>query len=183
MKASAARNRAQYLPFVVLWPLLGFASDPLPVPHNISACDQNLELRSLRPLDFGDVRIKAMQSGFVSVLPDGSVIKSGNVVVRRDPGPGEMEVCGEPGQRVAVVVRTPDSQAYMAQGRPAATQVSQFVIKGQGFQLERIDAERWEGQLGPSGRARLLVGATLMFEGSGLHGALISSASIDVEPR
>ncbi|WP_223619397.1 DUF4402 domain-containing protein [Lysobacter sp. ESA13C] len=183
MTSAIRRHSPQYLLLPALWVLLGFASDPIPVQHASSACDQRLELRTLRPLDFGEVRIKARQSGFVSVRPDGGMIKSDNVVVRRDPVAGEMEVCGEPGQRMAVVVRTPEAQTHMPQGRPAATQVSQFVIEGPGLQLERIDAERWEGQLGASGRARLLVGATLVFQGNGVHGGWTSSVSIDVEPR
>jgi hypothetical protein len=183
MRSDIRRQRLRYLLLPALSLLLGSASDPEPVPHTSSACDRRLELRTLSPLDFGDVRIKAQQSGFVSVRPDGSVIKSDNVVVRRDPVAGEMEVCGEPGQRVAVMVRTPEAQTSLPQGRAAATQVSQFVIDSAGLQLERIDAERWEGQLGPSGRARLRVGATLVFQGNGVHGGLTSSVSIDVEPR
>ncbi|RNF85247.1 DUF4402 domain-containing protein [Montanilutibacter psychrotolerans] len=182
MTSDSQQDRPRYLLIPALWVLLGFASEPVPMLHTSSACDQRLELRTLRPLDFGDVRIKARQSGFVSVRPDGGVIKSDNVVVRRDPVSGEMDVCGAPGQRIAVVVRTPVAPTHMPQGRPAATHISQFMIKDQGLQLERIDAERWEGQLGASGRARLFVGATLMFRDDGVHGALTSSVSIDVEP-
>lgn len=183
MTSDRHRHRPRYLLIAPLYLLLGFASGPGSVPHKTSACEQDLELRTLRSLDFGDVRIKAGQVGFVSVRPDGGVIKSDNVVVRRGPIPGEIEVCGAPGQLVAVVVRTPVVPADAPQGRSAATHISQFIIKDQGLQLERIDAERWEGKLGVSGHGRLLVGATLKFQGGGVHGALSSQVSIDVEPR
>lgn len=143
-------------------------------------CNQKLQLRTLHALDLGDVRVRAQESGFVSVATDGVVLRSDNVLVRHHPNAALVEVCGRPNQPVIIVLKTPEVLVQAHLGDPAAKHVNRFVIKGQGMQLESMGGGRWEGKLGPSGRASLLMGATLAFQPNGVQGPFVSSVSLSV---
>jgi hypothetical protein len=143
-------------------------------------CNQKLQLRTIHPLDFGDVRLRAQESGFVSVSTDGILLRSDNVLVRHDPTAALVDVCGKPNQDVVIVLKTPEVLVQAHLGDPAAKHVNRFVIKGMGMKLESKGGERWEGKLGSSGRASLLMGATLAFQPNGVQGPFVSSIALSV---
>jgi hypothetical protein len=141
-------------------------------------CSQSLQLRTINGMDFGDVRVRAQESGFVSVATDGAVLKSDNVLVRHDPTAAVIDVCGKPNQAMTIVIKTAEVAVKVLEGDRTTKRINRFVIKGQGMTLEYLGAERWEGKLGASGRATLLVGATLVFKANSLQGTFVSNVAL-----
>jgi hypothetical protein len=91
-----------------------------------------------------------------------------------------IDVCGKPNQAVTIVIKTAEVAVRALEGDRTAKRVNPFLIKGQGMALETMGAERWEGKLGASGRATLLIGATLVFKANGPQGAFVSNVALSV---
>jgi len=146
-------------------------------------CTGEPQLRLLRGLDFGDVRLAPGASGYVTVMPDGVVLNSGDVLVARAPVPGEMEICGAPDLDIAILIESPEIGLSEEGARTAARNAGGFLVDSSDMTLDRAEPGRWEGRLGPSGRAVLRFGATMFLDDNGIHGAAAGAAVIDVVPR
>lgn len=138
------------------------------------------ELQTVRPLDFGDTRIVAGHSGFLMVSPRGEVAHAASVLVYRMPQPAELSLCGDPHQDIAIVIEQPSLNLHSASGYPIAREVTHIKVEGSGIALTRTEPGRWEGRLSESGRAKVLVGATLYLSANGTHGTAGADISIDV---
>jgi hypothetical protein len=146
-------------------------------------CGPAVQLRILRALDLGDIRLPPGSRGYVAVSPDGLPLNSPGVLVRRPPSPGEVEICGLPNQDIALGVGSTVLELQTPQGPSVARDVTTFDLRGDGITLRRIGQGRWEGRLGASGRGRIRIGATANITADGRHGTASSQLWIDVVPR
>jgi hypothetical protein len=146
-------------------------------------CDGEPQLRLLRGLDFGDVRLASGAAGYITVMPDGVVLHSGDVLVVREPLPGEMEICSAPDLDIAILVESPELELLEGGAQRAARSAGRFLVDSHDIALDRAEPGRWEGRLGPSGRAIIRIGATLDIDSNHTHGNAAGAISIDVVPR
>ncbi len=153
-----------------------------PASAPVAGCAADLRLTLMTPLDFGDVRIPPGRRGYVYLDANGAVSHSPWVLLRRDPAPGELQLCGRADQRLAIIVNHPEPEMAASGGTPVARRLQDIALKGRGIHLQRVAPDRWEGRLGPEGRARVRLGATLYLESGGRHGAASASISLEVVP-
>jgi hypothetical protein len=146
-------------------------------------CADGPRLERVHELDFGSLRIPAGEAGYVSVAANGSFGHSGNLLVIRDPTPGELKLCGAPDQEIALLIDQPTQTMHLSNVTPVARRAAEFTIRADNMNLERVDTGRWEGRLGAAGTTRLRVGATLYLEPGGAHGTPTADLSIDVIAR
>jgi hypothetical protein len=147
------------------------------------SCEESVQVRALQPLAFGTILLSnKVSSGFVSVTPDGDVVKSDDLIVKSEPVQAELELCGPPNTDVVIVMAQPSYRMEFEAGQQAG-ELNRFTIKGRGIALERIDEERWEGRLGPSGRARILVGATANLRPGDRRGTITTQVSVRAEAK
>lgn len=179
-----------YLSFVAALfcvPSAGHAQDtataPTSAPADTIGCPDGPKLTLRQALDWGNVLIPRGEQGYVSVTPDGIVTNAVTVMVQRNPVPGEMELCGTPDEEIAVIVGQPEAAPQLPGGKPVARMINQIELAGSGIVLQRVEQGRWEGRLNASGRATIRVGATLLLEADGEHGAAIADINIDVVKR
>ena len=149
----------------------------------VLGCGSVPELRYLRPLDFGDIRIPDRQSGYLTVTPRGAYVNSTNVLVTREPLAGELALCGPAEQPVAITVEQPQVAMGIDGGRPVAREIKEISIEADGMRLQRTEPGRWEGTLGPTGRATVRLGATVYFSAAGKHGTAGAEIDINVVAR
>jgi hypothetical protein len=135
----------------------------------------------LRPLDLGDLRLQAAKGGYLGVAPDGAIANANEVLVRQRPEPGELELCGRALQRVAITIEASEMAFLDTQNRPTGRKVERIVMQGRGMRLERVAHDRWEGELGPTGRATILVGATAQLNPGLRQGPSQARLNIDVQ--
>jgi hypothetical protein len=163
------------------------ADDPMPpMPETGQAapdCADGPRLERVQALEFGSLRIPTGEAGYVSVAADGSYGHSTNLLLVREPVPGELELCGLPDQEIALLIDQPTQPMQLAGLTPVARRASEFTIRANGIELARVDTGRWEGRLGSAGQARIRVGATLYLEPGGAHGTPSADLSIEVIAR
>ena len=157
-----------------------------PSPQDVragTACAAFPSLHGVQALDLGDVRIQRGRDGYLSVSPRGEVVSAVSVMVRRAPLPAELELCGDANQDIAILIQQPSLRLAAASGQPVAREVRDLRVEADGMALHKVAEGRWEGRLGPTGRARVRVGATVYFSASGTHGSAGADLDIDVVPR
>lgn len=154
-----------------------------PLNAAVAGCAAVPSLRAEQPLDLGDVRIQRDRDGYLSVSPRGEVINAVSVMVRREPMPAMLSLCGAAEQDVAILIQQPSLRLSMPGANPVAREVRDIRVEGQGIALQKVEDGRWEGRLGPTGRATILVGATVYFSATGKHGTAGADIEIDVVAR
>jgi hypothetical protein len=146
-------------------------------------CADGPRFERVQALEFGSLRIPPGEAGYLSIAADGSYGHSTNVLVLREPVPGELVLCGQPDQEIAVLIE-PQTQAMQLSGStPVARRASEFTLRADTMELARIDSGRWEGRIGAAGETRIRVGATLYLEPGGAHGTASADLSIEVVAR
>lgn len=154
-----------------------------PLSPTVAGCAAVPTLRAEQALDLGDVRIQRDRDGYLSVSPRGEVVNAVSVMVRREPMPAMLSLCGQAEQDVAILVQQPSLRLSMPGADPVAREVRDIRVEGQGIALQKVEDGRWEGRLGPTGRATILVGATVYFSATGKHGTAGADIEIDVVAR
>lgn len=154
-----------------------------PLSPTVAGCAAVPTLRAEQALDLGDVRIQRDRDGYLSVSPRGEVVNAVSVMVRREPMPAMLSLCGQAEQDVAILVQQPSLRLSMPGADPVAREVRDIRVEGQGIALQKVEDGRWEGRLGPTGRASILVGATVYFSATGKHGTAGADIEIDVVAR
>lgn len=154
-----------------------------PLSPTVAGCAAVPTLRAEQALDMGDVRIQRDRDGYLSVSPRGEVVNAVSVMVRREPMPAMISLCGQAEQDVAILVQQPSLRLSMPGADPVARDVRDIRVEGQGIALQKVEDGRWEGRLGPTGRATILVGATVYFSATGKHGTAGADIEIDVVAR
>jgi hypothetical protein len=157
--------------------------DKVDKSNRASSCEEALQLRAVQPLVLGTVLwSKSKESGFVAVTAEGDVLKSDELIVKKQPAQAELALCGAPNQAIVLVLAQPSYAMKTASGQVVG-ELSQFSLKGRGVELERIDEERWEGRLGPSGRALIQVGASAQLKPGAVLGILTTDVLINAEAK
>lgn len=152
-------------------------------PEPSQPCEELVQLRAVQPLVLGTVMFsQRLEAGFVAVTPQGDVLKSDELILKKQAAQAELVLCGAPLQEVVLLLAQPSYPMKDAGGKVLG-ELGRFTLKGRGIDLERVDAERWEGRLGPSGRAEIQVGATAQLRSFSNPGVLMTEVVLKATPK
>lgn len=146
----------------------------------VDGCAAEPELRLLRELHFGDLRVQPREDGYVTVTPQGDVLAAGTVLVRSEPQPGELALCGPAYAAVVLEIAAPETTLDGEAGPPVARILKEIVLGGEGMDLERRGPGIWRGELPESGQAVIRLGGTLELHGGGSHGMANAALVVNV---
>lgn len=154
------------------------ASGQPPLAASPLDCEKYPTITMLHALDFGDLRISPNIDGYITVDPRGLAANSASVLVRRDPLPADLAICGTPNKPLTIRINQPTLSLATGAGTSVAKVVKNFTVSGDGVTLQNTAPGQWDGLLGNTGRATIHVGATLLLGAGGNQG--VASADIPV---